>query len=168
MCSCSGRVAWCSWIRCLPRRGIRCQRANSFTCKIFVMYFLWNCKVFVQHLQSIWEMFVKYFQQPCTIGSVGSGGAQEGDPVSHRPFNNCSCSSFRQKLSRVFNILVMHFNVFAYHLYGICKVFAEWSEAVRYLEPCLLRAQPFSPPRSVNKLWRCSSLYSSFCEIKKE
>ena len=135
MCSCSGRVVWCSWIRCLPRRGIRCQRANSFTCNIFVMYFLWNCKVFVQHLQNIWEIFVKYFQQPCTIGSVGSGGAQEGDPVSHRPFNNCSCSSFHQKMSRVFNVFVMHFNVFAYHLYDICKVFlsicrVKWSSEI--------------------------------------
>ena len=136
MCSCSGRVVWCSWIRCLPRRGIRCQRANSFKCNIFVVYFLWNCKVFVQHLQNIWALFVKYFQQPCTIGSVGSGGAQEGDPVSHRPFNNCSCSSFRQKLSRVFNVFViMHLNVFAYHLYGICKVFlsicrVKWSSEI--------------------------------------
>ena len=100
------------------------------------MYFLWNCKVFVQHLQNIWEIFVKYFQQPCTIGSVGSGGAQEGDPVSHRPFNNCSCSSFRQKLSRVFNVFViMLLNVFAYHLYGICKVFlsicrVKWSSEI--------------------------------------
>ena len=100
------------------------------------MYFLWNCKVFVQHLQNIWEIFVKYFQQPCTIGSVGSGGAQEGDPVSHRPFNNCSCSSFHQKMSRVFNVFViMHLNVFAYHLYGICKVFlsicrVKWSSEI--------------------------------------
>ena len=112
MCSCSGRVVWCSWIRC--REGgsdVREPTASPVT-YIFVMYFLKKCKVFVQNLQNIWKIFIKYFQQPCTIGSVGSGGAQEGDPVSHRPFNNCSCSSFHQKMSRVFKVFVMHFNVF--------------------------------------------------------
>ena len=136
MCSCSGRVVWCSWIRCLPRRGIRCQRANSFTCNIFVICISYEIAKYLYSICKIFEIFVKYFQQPCTIGSVGSGGAQEGDPVSHRPFNNCSCSSFRQKLSRVFNVFViMHLNVFAYHLYGICKVFlsicrVKWSSEI--------------------------------------
>ena len=56
MCSCSGRVAWCSWIRCLPRRGIRCQRANSFTCNIYV---------FLVKLQSICTAFAEYLIDIC-------------------------------------------------------------------------------------------------------
>ena len=57
MCSCSGRVVWCSWIRCLPRRGIRCQRANSFTCNIFVICI--SCEI-AKYLYSICKIFERY------------------------------------------------------------------------------------------------------------
>ena len=124
MCSRSVRVVWCSWIRCLPRRGIRCQRANSFTCNIFFIcisyeiakYLYSICKIFERYLLSIFNSRAQLDQLDLVVRKRGIR--------CHIDLSTTTAAApFIKKMSRVFNVFVMRFNVFAYHLYGICKVF---------------------------------------------
>ena len=124
MCSCSAKVVWCSWIRCLPRRGIRCQRANSFTCNIFVICI--SCEI-AKYLYSICKIFERYllsiFNSRAQLDQLDLVVRKRGIRCHIHLSTTAAAAPFIKKMSRVFNVFVMHFNVFAYHLYGICKVF---------------------------------------------
>ena len=87
--------------------------------------------VFLMKLQSICTAFAKYLRY---LLSIFNSRAQldQLDLVVRKRGIRChidlsttaAAAPFNQKMSRVFNVFViMHLNVFAYHLYGICKVF---------------------------------------------
>ena len=74
------------------------------------------CKIFERYLLSIFNSRAQLDQLDLVVRKRGIR--------CHIDLSTTAAAApFNQKMSLVFNVFVMRFNVFAYHLYGICKVF---------------------------------------------